>query len=186
MKNALTVILAGIFLSAMPAVISADEFVHWPKNGHYYKVVYVPEGISWTQAKARAEQEGGYLATITSSRENKFVFNLIDEKRFWQYHKHDRIGIGIIVGIGPWIGGYQEAGAREPDGGWKWVTGEKFDYTKWALHEPTGRWRGKNENRIQYYSTTPNERASTWNDTADGLPDDPYPVYGYVVEKDAP
>jgi hypothetical protein len=52
-------------------------------NGHYYEVVSVPESIIWSDAKIAAEASGGYLATITSSQENEFVFNLTDNPIFW-------------------------------------------------------------------------------------------------------
>jgi hypothetical protein len=32
---------------------------------------------------------------------------------------------------GPWIGGYQDSNASEPEGGWNWVTGEPWIYTNW-------------------------------------------------------
>src|SRR5262249_27254398 len=38
-----------------------------------------------------------------------------------------------------WIGGYQDRGApdySEPAGGWRWVTGGKWDYTNWNGGEP--------------------------------------------------
>lgn len=59
-----------------------------------------------------AEEQGGYLATITSSEENNFVFELIDHAEFWYKTGPDDIG--------PWIGGYQPTGSAEPEGGWTW------------------------------------------------------------------
>jgi hypothetical protein len=109
--------------------VSAGQFVQWQKNGHYYKAVYVPEGISWIKAKADAERAGGYLATVTSSKENAFIFSLIEDERFWHCCVTPSHGKEYL---GPWIGGYQEDGSREPDRGWKWVTGEEFSYEKWA------------------------------------------------------
>src|SRR5262249_35620494 len=51
------------------AKVSSDppsDAVLNPANGHYYKVISVPGGITWLDAKAAAEALGGYLATITS------------------------------------------------------------------------------------------------------------------------
>ena len=174
MKKAVAVILAALFLSATPMTTPAEEFVQWSKNGHYYKAVHIPEGISWTEAKAQAEEAGGYLATITSSQENTFVSKLIDDERFWGWHD-------IYSHFGPWIGGYQADGAREPDGGWTWVTGEEVGYSRWASREPYGTFLGMNENRIQFYSLTA-ERAADWNDAVDFYPE--HAVRGYVIEKE--
>ena len=168
-------ILMKILLTAVIAIAaSGEEFVKWPENGHSYKAVCVPKGISWTQAKAAAEREGGYLVTITSSKENDFVFKLIDEGRFWNLY----ISNAGKSCRGPWIGGYQEEGAREPNGGWKWVTGEEFRYNRWASGQPND-FGTKNENRLHYYN--PGKRRKYWND----MPDVPLEnmIIGYIIEK---
>lgn len=154
---------------------AADGFVRWGENGHFYKAVYVPKGISWTEAKAAAEQEGGYLATLTSSKENDFVFSLIDDERFWYL---------VVSGAGksyrgPWIGGYQEEGAREPDGGWKWVTGEEFRYTRWASGQPND-FGTQNENRLHYYNM--GNMRKYWNDRPNETPG--HKIVGYIIEKE--
>ncbi len=93
-------------------------------NGHWYEVVSVPGGITWTDAKQAAQDKGGYLATITSAEENAFVYSLVDDDRFWK-----------LVGNnddGPWLGGaYDRKG-----GDWRWVTGEPWDYTNWYPGQP--------------------------------------------------
>lgn len=33
-------------------------------------------------------------------------------------------------------GGYQEDGAQEPDGGWRWVTDEPWSFTNWEYGQP--------------------------------------------------
>ena len=65
-------------------------------NGHYYQVI--DQYMTWDQAKSHAETlshngQQGYLATVTSSGENSFVYNLArsdlsyysgwDEGMFW-------------------------------------------------------------------------------------------------------
>ena len=38
-----------------------------------------------------------------------------------------------------WLGGFQDTndpGYYEPDGAWKWVTGEPWSYANWKLGEP--------------------------------------------------
>lgn len=46
-----------------------------PDNGHVYQSVSVPEGVTWDEGYALAQNMGGYLATLTSSQENQFVFD---------------------------------------------------------------------------------------------------------------
>jgi hypothetical protein len=173
------VLLATMILAqAMTAVVAAapSGFAYCPHNEHYYKAVHAPEGLSWSAAKSEAEKAGGYLATITSKEENKFIYWLVNREELW-------ISTGPFDNFGPWIGGYQERGAREPDRDWKWVTGEEFFFVNWAQMEPSGRWKGKDENCLQLYSKNGNKRAGTWNDSLD-TPDS-LTIRGYVIEKGA-
>lgn len=41
-----------------------------------YRAVVVPEGLTWEEAKQRAEADGGHLVTITSEEENTAVHAL--------------------------------------------------------------------------------------------------------------
>jgi hypothetical protein len=102
--------------------------VKWT-NGHCYEAVLAP-GLSWYDAKAACEARGGHLVTITSATENAFVFRLVSGiNAFWYLDNYGN-------GLGPWLGGYQESGSQEPDGGWKWVTAEPFVYTNWEADQP--------------------------------------------------
>ena len=98
-------------------------------NGHGYELVVVPEGVTWHEASDMALQMGGHLATLTSYEEHLFVFeNLASDVSvytdgFW----------------GPLFGAYQDEDAddySEPDGGWRWVTGEPWDWTNWLPGQP--------------------------------------------------
>jgi len=101
--------------------------VKW-RNGHCYEAVLVP--VLWSDAKTACEARGGHLVTIGSAEENAFVFSLVSGiNAFWYL---DSFGNGL----GPWLGGYQEVGSQEPDGGWKWVTGDPFVYTNWEVDQP--------------------------------------------------
>ena len=90
-----------------------------------------------------------HLVTLTSAEEHAWV--------------------GANVGwANLWVGGYQDRSApdySEPDGGWRWVTGEPFEYTFWGDGEPsdstlngehwmsvfsTGRWND-NQERWTYF-----------------------------------
>src|ERR1041385_6947529 len=134
---AVSVGVAALLLTVNMAFADITNEAQWTigsgGNGHFYRVVAKPSLISWDAANAEASLAGGYLATITSSSENAFIFSLIDNSSFWTQSANDH---------GPWIGGFQAAGAAEPSGGWTWVTPtgagspEPFSYSNWEAGEP--------------------------------------------------
>jgi hypothetical protein len=133
-------------------------------NGHYYDVIPVSEGLTWSAANATAQSMAGdwHLVTITSAAENAFVFDLIDDDaNLWNCCLSGHSN-------GPWIGGYKEN--RQ----WKWVTGEAFAYENWGPREPFG-----NGDKISFfgYSTL---IQPYWNDVPDSYPG--LPPRGYVIE----
>ncbi|MCH2136567.1 MAG: hypothetical protein MK101_08295 [Phycisphaerales bacterium] len=100
-------------------------------NGHWYEAIRPEGSFCWEDARADAVSQGGYLATITSQGEQDFLeSNVIDSTLGW------------------FVGGYQDTedpDYSEPNGGWKWVTGEPWDYTHWYSgswgempHDPSG------------------------------------------------
>ncbi|MBR5515726.1 MAG: hypothetical protein IKU52_05945, partial [Clostridia bacterium] len=78
-------------------------------NGHRYELYL--NRLSWQNAKAKCEELGGHLATITSAEEQEIVATIIQGK-------------GLFIG------------ATNLDGSWKWITGEEFSYSNWADGEP--------------------------------------------------
>lgn len=150
-------------------------------NDHCYEVVYAPLGISWTNANAAAKQAGGHLATITSQRENDFVFALVNRPQYWFQLTSPWVGI-----YGPWIGGIQATCTPEPRCGWTWVTGETWSFTAWAIGEPNDSCNSTSEAQLQFAggagATTP---AATWNDLLD-RPCSGILVKAYVIEYDTP
>ena len=101
-------------------------------NGHWYEAVEA--SLSWDAARTFAEGRShlgmpGYLATITSEAERNFLIasNLPDS-------------LPATLGIHrAWIGAYQDPSAPdfgEPANGWRWVTGEAWDFESWATGEP--------------------------------------------------
>ncbi len=83
-------------------------------NGHRYQ--RVDTDMTWKEAKAYCENQGGYLASVTTIEENAFISGLIatGSKLFY------------------WIGGTDE----ESEGIWKWVSGEPWDYSEWSGGQP--------------------------------------------------
>ncbi|MCU0867478.1 MAG: hypothetical protein MUC36_27160 [Planctomycetes bacterium] len=142
-------------------------------NNHWYLAVYVPGGINWNDARTAAQSLGGDLATITSAAENTFVFQRIANPIFW------RVVANPTRIFGPWLGGFQPPGSAEPLGGWTWVTGETWGYSRWANGEPNN-FQGLQEDQLHYFTlgTNPN---SLWNDLRGTSL-----VPGFVVEATTP
>ena len=125
----------------------------------------VPESITWGDAKAAAEKAGGYLATISSAAENAFVYQLASKNPgLWHMNPwNDRLG--------PWLGGHQTAA------GWRWVTGERWDYTNWAPGEPNST-AAAVQDKLMFFGG----RRLTGPQWADGRDSDA--ITGYIVEYD--
>lgn len=123
-------------------------------NGNGYEVVEAPGGVDWTTANATAVSMGGKLASITTQSENDFVFSLISgQSSLWVLD-------GLGSGIGPWLGGFQGAGAGEPND-FSWTDGEAFTFANWASGEPNN--AGGIEDRIHFFGLG-TLIADTWND----------------------
>ena len=102
----------------------ATSSLYSPVTGHFYE--YVPaSGITWTEARARAEDRSkygqagypsgmyglqGYLATITSAEENAFLTEKVSGTAW----------IGASDGPNP-----------EDEGVWRWVTGPEAGTQFW-------------------------------------------------------
>ncbi len=104
-------------------------------QGHQYAII--TESLSWRDAEAACEEEGGYLAVITTQEESDYIMGLIPN----HYPKL-------------WIGGTDEA----EEGSWHWVTGEAFSFTAWAVGEPNDH---EGEDYLQIDVTR------LWNDGSD-------------------
>ncbi|MCD6249886.1 MAG: T9SS type A sorting domain-containing protein [candidate division Zixibacteria bacterium] len=86
-----------------------------PLNGHTYEFVKLRGFVSWHTAREMAENQGGYLATITDSIEADIVRRLL-----------------AYPGDEAWLGGTDSV----QEGTWKWITGEPWNYTNWYPGEP--------------------------------------------------
>jgi hypothetical protein len=137
-------------------------------NGHYYDVISVPDGLTWSAANLAAQSIPGnwQLVTITSATENAFVFDLIDDDaNLWNCCLSGHSN-------GPWIGGYKE------NNQWKWVTGESFVYQSWGPSEPFG-----NGDKISFFGYSALIQPY-WNDVPDSYPG--LPPRGYIIESPVP
>jgi len=77
-------------------------------NGHDYAVI--DQEMPWEEANAYCQSLGGYLATITSKEEQRFVSSILS--------KADR--------------DYYLLGASRTDGvNWSWISDEEFNYNNW-------------------------------------------------------
>ncbi|MCW3099169.1 MAG: hypothetical protein JWL77_4787 [Chthonomonadaceae bacterium] len=120
-----TCILGLLLLGGCPAVNA--QVVFCPATGHYYETVSAT-GLNWIQARDAAKArtylgKSGHLVTITSAAEQNFVVGTF---------------ANVLAGY-LWIGAYQDTAApdySEPAGGWRWVTGEPWQYTAWNAGEP--------------------------------------------------
>ncbi|RQV94632.1 hypothetical protein EH220_07100, partial [bacterium] len=120
-------LLAGGIIWQFRSKVPYPGAVQWSKskggNGHWYVVLVEPRGILLDRANHIAQKIGGHLVTITSPEEDDFVIRLLNDAQYWSSSPDT----GLMVG--PWIGALQLDDSREPDGGWRWITGERFLYS---------------------------------------------------------
>lgn len=109
-------------------------------NGHFYYVYNLDTVRTWNEAKQYCENQGGYLATITSPEENEFVYSYLKnnfgyESAYFGFTDQDEEGI------------------------WVWDNGEVSSYTNWHSGEPNG--ENPNEDFAMFYYKYSD---GTWND----------------------
>jgi hypothetical protein len=136
-------------------------------DGHGYLLVIRAGGVTWSDADAAARNMGGHLATINSTAESTFVYDLLrGVDAVWNVESG-------VNHIGPWLGGFQPEGSPEPAGGWRWVTEEPFTHDGWHPGEPND--KPTPEAFVHYYGHL--GRVNKWADGPDTTR-----VRGYVVE----
>jgi len=111
-------------------------------GGHHYKVFV--EGEDWKTAKAKCEEMGGHLVTITSRAEHEFLTQLLGKtivpslvrdrllKSQWENSFGDKGQVAYA-----WMGFTDDA----KEGQWEWITGEPVTFTSWRKTEPNGKRR---------------------------------------------
>ncbi len=121
-------VVAGAGLAGADA--RAQDAIQWRVedggNGHWYAgVVLDPTASDWSSARAGALAVGGDLASLNSTDEANWVFEMVaSNPLFWR------------ISFGPWLGGFQKRGGNEPAEGWIWVDGTAVDPVFWAPDEP--------------------------------------------------
>ena len=108
-------------------------------DGHEYRLYAC--STTWENAKTICEEKGGYLATITSDREQHMLYDFLAE-----YSPSDFF-----------------LGAKKTNGVWKWVTEEPFSYTAWAENQPDFAGNAEFYLGAQKHNRT-NNNLKFWND----------------------
>ena len=135
-------------------------------NGNKYEIY--DKSLSWNDAKIVAEMKGGHLVTITSESEQSFLNTIITGNNKTKY----------------WIGAIDYS----PDYSlyWRWVTGEKFEYSNWQVKNPDN---GASEEFFAHLRTDNLEYLSIgeWNDTRNvniGTSEYRIENNGFIIEYD--
>jgi len=126
----LSVLFALVFLGGAPGPAQETRVEPAPVvfnagNGHHYRIVHSATPLAWREAAdaaARLTYLGakGHLVTLTSDAERQFV-------------------VSNLALADCWSGAYQDRKApdyREPAGGWRWITGEPWQFVDWNEGEP--------------------------------------------------
>lgn len=108
-------------------------------NGHYYYLYDLDTVSTWEEAKQYCEAQGGYLAAITSSEEDDFLYSYITDAGY----------SSVMFGLTD----------QEQTDDWRWVTGEDLSYQNWHPGEPSH--QGGYEHYGMYYKKNTD---GTWND----------------------
>lgn len=105
-------ITEGATLGAQRLMVSGTRYVD-PQTGHVY--ARTDQSMTFKEAKDWCEAQGGHLISITSPEEQATAEGLIAHgpKPFY------------LVGL------YQKTGAKEPDQGFVWVSGEPVTFERW-------------------------------------------------------
>ncbi|MDR1640551.1 MAG: S-layer homology domain-containing protein [Clostridiales bacterium] len=118
--------------------------------GHYYKN-FSSGLMTWKDAALYCKSMGGYLASITSFGEEKFI-----EEKFINNNANT---------IYYWLGGTDQ----DQEGVWRWESGEPWNYTNWLSGEPNN--NANLEHYLGIWASNPEDNLTKtfWNDfTNDG------------------
>jgi hypothetical protein len=164
-----------------------------PENGNFYEFVRFNNGdnITWTNSRSAASNRNylgltGYLATITSAREQTFIATRVDGNGWigasdatiaddWRWVTGPEGRANDNAGTPFWSGRIRSQGGTEVNN----------SYANWQTNEPNN--VGNNESYghiIGNANAYPNDSTAVgkWNDLADGGGTDAFRPLGYVVE----
>ena len=160
----LTILIVG-FVKAADAISLEFGLAEYADNGHLYGIYTAESDITWHAAETAAQGLGGYLATLLTPEEDRFV---LDAFR----------GSVVLIGLRAWIGlsDYVEEGV------FKWVTGpegtQPLTYDHWLPGEPNN---VGDEDYVEW-GNEPSGYGSnlSWND----VPPDAWGLSRFMVEFD--
>ena len=149
MKNLIHTAVVTLFAAS---AAHAQQAVQWKVsdggNGHWYegRRLSAESYISWNYARDQALQRGGELVSLSTPEEAAWVFETVaNDRSLWS------------LSMGPWVGGFQSAGAAEPSEGWSWLDGSVlYDGFPWGVFQPDnathcGGPGGAPENHVCYW-----------------------------------
>ena len=158
---AVTGAVAGMTALSSVGVASAQDAVQWRVqdggNGHWYEARVTQATIAWSDARAQAVANGADLAKAGSATSLQWLFELSAAK----------VGAWKPFGsswLGPWLGGRQQVGASEPNGGWIWGDGTPINLaaTRCVLNNSSG--CGVNEDRLLMWKPSSAPISASTND----------------------
>lgn len=125
--------------TAPPEDEGGSSFYYFPENGHYYQFVDTGSEITWKDARDAAAAETlfgmeGYLVTITSLSESRFVNTQIDAPNIWMGASDDFEVVNAARGDSFYS--EQRTGGNPSEGRWYWVTGPEAGQQFWELSDP--------------------------------------------------
>jgi hypothetical protein len=162
LKKILALLIGGVILLGMAGGASAYIY-----GDHEYAVFLFPTNCgsdcsdrSWDNAKKLLQSythlgSDWYLATITSQSEQIAVQEYVSSFNLqWPNEL--------------WLGGYQVPGSAEPGVGWKWITGEAWNYTNWSKEGAEPNNKGGSENYLGLWGYKGGwGPLGSWNDEGD-------------------
>jgi hypothetical protein len=116
-----------------PAV--QGELILW--NGHYYGVTPID---TWMNARAYAEDQGGYLVSINDAAENDFIKSTF----LTGASKYENFWIGLVC---PTPLTYTNPA------NWSWLDGSAVTYSNWESGQPDSGYGNDRYGGINYLNT---------------------------------
>ena len=110
-------------------------------GGHQYYISRSP--ATWTDANTLCQKYGGHLATITSDAENKAVLQALQQRN---------------IARNVWIG------LTKVNGNWRWVTGERLEFTYWHTGQPDNNQGDQNDAQIWLGTSPWLKQPGKWDD----------------------